>query len=262
MATAQFLHALTPESWTLTDPEKRANGSSSAWVNGADGGRPAFQAIKGDVAFEPGYGVAADQQTEDMSEKMLKVELNVRPENPDAAEFTQACDRADHALAQWGAQNSQKLFRQQLGPDMVAKLLRPLVKPSPPTELQSGGAAKSYPPRFRVKINTKDFVEKDGRQIPNARKTQVFVVNSDTTYRRGTIQDVRRGCDVICIVEIPSAWISGMSFGYNVMASKVLVFPNAAHASSALTFNLAVPMVMDEDAHELQAAGAEEGMDM
>jgi hypothetical protein len=261
MATAQFLNALNPQAWTLTDPEKRANGSSSAWVNGSDGGRPAFQAIKGDVAFEPGYGVAADQQqTEDMSEKMLKVELNVRPENPDAAEFMQECDKADNALVKWGAENSLKLFRQELPPAMVAKLLRPLVKSSPPGELQQGGgAAKSYPPRFRVKINTKDFVEKDGRQIPNARKTQVFVVNSDTTYRRGTIQDVRRGCEVICIVEIPSAWISGMSFGYNVMASKVLVFPNAAHASSALTFNLAVPMVMDAAA---DADQGEQDMDM
>ena len=260
MATAPFLTALTPATWTLTDPEKRANGSASAWVNSADGGRPTFQALRGDLAFEPGYGAASEQQAEDVSEKMLKLELNVRPDNADAAEFTQACDRADQTLVQWGAKNSQKLFRQQLDAGMVSKLLRPLVKASPPSEPLAGGQTpKSYPPRFRVKVNTKEVVmDKEGRQIPNARKTQVFVVNSETTYRRGTVEDLRRGCEVVCIVEIPSAWISGMFFGFNVVASKILVFPGAGHNSSALTFNLPTPMVMDTEQPQEGAAGEQD----
>lgn len=251
MATAQFLHTINPEKWTLTDPEKRPNGSSSAWVNSSDGGRPVFQAIKGDVAFEPGYGKPTEQISggEDMTEKMPRIEINIRSENPDAQTFTGACDMADQALVRWAVEHSLRLFRQQLDAATVSKLLRPLVKAPQPSEAAMNGAQapKVYPPRLRVKI-AKDFVtDKEGRQIPNPRKTQVFVVNSDTTYRRGTIQEVCRGCEVICIVEVPSAWISGMFLGFNCIASQILVYPNAARASSALTFNLPTPMVMDHE---------------
>jgi hypothetical protein len=258
MATAQLMTALTPENWTLTDPEKRANGSSSAWVNCADSGRPTFQTLRGDIAFEAGYGVKPEQMSaDDVLDKMLKIEVNVRPENPDALEFSQMCARADQTLVKWGAQNSQRLFRQALDGGMVEKLLRPLVKhPQPAEGLVGGAQPKTYPPRFRIKIAKEFVTDKEGRQVPNPRKTQIFVVTGETTYKRGTVEDLRRGCDVICIVEIPSTWVSGMFFGYNVIAVKILVYPTSNASNSGLTFNLPTPMVMDSSPAE------DAGMDM
>jgi hypothetical protein len=167
-------------------------------------------------------------------------------------------------------ESNPRLFRKQLDADMASKLLRPLIKTSPPSEasLAGGKVAKAYPPRFRVKVNTKDFIEKDGRQVPNQRKTEIYVVSGESTFRKGSAQDLRRGCDVICIVEFPSTWISGMSFGYNIMATKILVYPNASHAASGgLLFNLPTPMTLDEgaDSGAASAEGSEEGdagMDM
>ena len=274
MAAAPLLSTLTPEQWTLTDPEKRPNGSSSAWVNLSAGGsgRPVGQTPRFALAFDASYGAKMpgdQQQGEDVTDKMMKIELNVRPDHPELAEFTRVCESADQTLADWASKNSQRLFRQQLDAAMASKLLRPLIKASPPSEasVAGGKVAKAYPPRFRVKVNTKDFIEKDGRQIPNPRKTEIYVVSGESTFRRGTAQDLRRGCDVICIVEFPSTWISGMSFGYNIMATKILVYPNASHsAGGGLLFNLPTPMTLDEGAGSGvgSAEGSEEGdgMDM
>ena len=263
MAAAQLLTALTPENWTVTDPEKRPNGTASAWINLSGGsGRPVGQTPRFDLAFDASYGVkthgggggehqfaGGDDSTAD---KMMKIELNARPDHPDMGEFARVCERADQTLVEWAAKNSQRLFRQQLDGGTVSKLLRPLIKTAQPSEasmLAGGKTPKAYPPRFRVKVNTKDFIEKDGRQIPNPRKTEVYVVSGESTFRKGTAQDLRRGCEVICIVEFPSTWISGMSFGYNIVATKILVYPGASHsASSGLLFNLPTPMTLDEGA--------------
>jgi hypothetical protein len=264
MAAAQLLTTLTPENWTVTDPEKRANGSASAWINLSGGsGRPAGQTPRFDIAFDASYGVKPDQIAggEDMSNKMMKIELNVRPDHPDTAEFVRVCDRADQTLVGWAAKNSYRLFRQQLGPDTVGKLLRPTVKPSQPSEAATAGGKvpKTYPPHFRVKINVNEFaIDKNGNQVPNPRKTEVYVVSGESTFRKGSVQDLRRGCEVICIVEFPSTWISGMSFGYNIIATKILVFPSSTHsASSGLWFNLPTPMTLEEDAAGQDAAGSE-----
>ena len=238
-----------PALWVVSDAEKRANGSSSAWLTGGDSKRPVGQAPRTDIAFDAGYGVSPDKLTpEELIDKMMKIELNIRP-TPENTEFVSMCTRINARLIKWGAENSQRLFRQPMSEEFVSKLLRPLIKASPPGEPVGGQPAKTYPPQFRVKINTKEFAtEKDGRSVPNTRKTQVFVATSDATYKRGSAQDLRRGCDVVCIVEIPSIWVSGMSFGFNVVATKILVFPNSSRGdNSGLMFALPAPMTMRDD---------------
>ena len=266
-ATSPMMIEMKPEFWVLSEVEKRANGSSSAWISGGDSKRPVGQAPRNDIAFDAGYGVSPDKLTpEELSDKMMKIELNIRL-TPDNAEFETMCTRINARLIKWGAENSQRLFRQPMSEEFVSKLLRPLIKASPPGESVGGQPAKTYPPQFRVKINAKEFaVEKDGRTVPNPRKTQVFVATSDTTFKRGSVQDLHRGCEVICIVEIPSIWVSGMSFGFNVVAAKILVFPNSSRGdSSGLMFALPTPMTMVRDDEDAAAAMDEDrvsGMSM
>ena len=254
---------MTPSKWAISDAEKRSNGSMSAWVTTHEGGRsPSCQLIEATIAFDAGYGVSDDKMSpEDRKEKMLKVEMNIDISAPENAAFINFCAAVDDRVVEWGAANGQKIFKQAMTKDFAAKLYRSLIKlPAPP---EPGQPLKSYLPQFRVKINNKDFVtDKNGNQKVNPNKTQIFVATGKNTYKpynSDYASILSRGCKVLPIASMSSIWVSGMSFGINVVASKILVWPNDARSASAFNFVLPVPMTLVEDAPGPSAAAAAGG---
>jgi hypothetical protein len=246
---------MTPSKWAIADAEKRANGSMSAWVTTHEGGRsPTCQLIEGTIAFDAGYGVSDDKMSpEDLKAKMLKIEVNLDISAPENAAFINFCAAVDDRVVGWGATNAQKIFKQAMTKDFAAKLNRSLIKlPAPP---EPGQPLKNYMPQFRVKINNKDHVtDKNGNQKVNPNKTQIFVATSKTTYKLADTSILVKGCRVLPIVSMSSLWVSGMSFGINVVATKILVWPNDAQSSSAFNFVLPAPMTLVEDVPKPMAA--------
>lgn len=240
---------MTPNKWDIADAEKRTNGSMSAWVTTHKGGRsPMCQLIEGTVAFDAGYGVSDDKMSpEDRKEKMLKIQMNVDISAPENAAYINFCAAVDDRVVEYGAANCQKIFKQAtMTKDFAAKLYHSLIKlPAPP---EPGQPLKSYLPQFRVKINTKDFVtDKNGAQKVNPNKTKIFVATSKTTYKRADTSILVKGCRVLPIVSMSSIWVSGMSFGINVVANEILVWPTDSQSSSAFNFVLPAPMTLVED---------------
>ena len=252
---------MTPSKWAISDAEKRpGNGSMSSWVTTHEGGRaPRCQLIEGTIAFDAGYGVSDDKMTpEERAEKMLKVEMNIDISAPENAALINFCAAVDDRVVDWGVANGQKIFKQAMTKDFAAKLYRSLIKlPAPP---EPGQPLKNYLPQFRVKINNKPYItDKQGNQKVNPNKTKIFVATSKTTYKPADTSILLKGCRVLPIVSMSSIWVSAMSFGINVVANEILVWPTDSHSSSAFNFVLPAPMTLVEDVPRQVTAAAAGG---
>lgn len=69
-----------------------------------------------------------------------------------------------------------------------------------------------YPPKVKVRVN-----------ISGPRPTKVFVAEG-TTYREGKITDIVAGVEAVPIVEVAGVWASGVGFGIDLLATKMLVY--------------------------------------
>ena len=85
-------------------------------------------------------------------------------------------------------------------------------------------ANKEFTPTVRTKV-------KVGAKAP----TVVRVVSGENKFRRGSVEDVNKGCRVMAIVNLSSVWFASKMFGVSLSVDQLVVWPSRETGIAAFT---------------------------
>ena len=213
-----------PKTWVFKDAKVINQRTQQAQVyidaSSTDRARPSIQLEKMMTpwGFELDEGETVEKVLETGEKMKLRIKFNVA--SPEFGQFIESLDQltVTKALEQrWWPTGKYP------GDDKVRADHKPVF-------LKDKNDGR-YPDKVKLRVN-----------IAGPRVTKVFIAEGPGTWRTGQVTDIVPGIEALPIVEIAGVWVSGVGFGIDLLATKMLLYPRT-DLTPEFSFVLPTPMV-------------------